>query len=281
MGALAAVCQSSSSLASYPSRFALLSRLLVSKGGRGVTRRWISSSGAPIRFQGGRTFQEDPAQCAFHSDRRRRKMVGRLFSVKGAGWTESESPYDVLGVERDVNDDGVKAAYRRLAKIFHPDVYDGSTQLLEGETAEARFIKIQAAYELLMDRDERRQYDLDHRSNPLKASKSWMEWVIKKKKAFDQRGDMAVSAWAEQQQMNMNLKVRRLSRHKMDPEEERRILSREKQANVANFETTVRRHGLVLKKRDIMKKKQDEEDKKKLVKQLLAAEGLELDDDRF
>lgn len=98
MGALAAVCQSSSSLASYPSRFALLSRLLVSKGGRGVTRRWISSSGAPIRFQGGRTFQEDPAQCAFHSDRRRRKMVGRLFSVKGAGWTESESPYDVLGV---------------------------------------------------------------------------------------------------------------------------------------------------------------------------------------
>lgn len=67
----------------------------------------------------------------------------------------------------------------------------------------------------------------------------------------------------------------------MDPEEERRILSREKQANVANFETTVRRHGLVLKKRDIMKKKQDEEDKKKLVKQLLAAEGLELDDDRF
>lgn len=48
-------------------------------------------------------------------------------------------------------------------------VYDGSTQLLEGETAEARFIKIQAAYELLMDRDERRQYDLDHRSNPLKV----------------------------------------------------------------------------------------------------------------
>lgn len=42
-----------------------------------------------------------------------------------------------------------------------------------------------------------------------------MEWVIKKKKAFDQRGDMAVSAWAEQQQMNMNLKVRRLSRHKV------------------------------------------------------------------
>ncbi|GMP53089.1 hypothetical protein CsSME_00018666 [Camellia sinensis var. sinensis] len=53
-------------------------------------------------------------------------------------------------------------------------------------------------YELLMDVEKRRQYDIDNRVNPMKASQAWMEWLMKKHKAFDQRGDMAVAAWAEQ-----------------------------------------------------------------------------------
>lgn len=48
-------------------------------------------------------------------------------------------------------------------------VYDGRGTLEEGETAEARFIKIQAAYELLMDDEKRRQYDVDNRVNPMKV----------------------------------------------------------------------------------------------------------------
>jgi hypothetical protein len=67
----------------------------------------------------------------------------------------------------------------------------------------------------------------------------------------------------------------------VDPEEECRILAREKAATVTNFENTIRRQSLVLKKRDIMNKKAREEAQKKLVQQLLEAEGLELDDDRF
>lgn len=42
-----------------------------------------------------------------------------------------------------------------------------------------------------------------------------MEWLMKKRKAFDQRGDMAIAAWAEQQQREMNLRARRLSRSKV------------------------------------------------------------------
>lgn len=49
-------------------------------------------------------------------------------------------------------------------------VYDGRGTLEEGETAEARFIKIQAAYELLLDVEKRGQYDRDNRVNPLKVS---------------------------------------------------------------------------------------------------------------
>lgn len=56
-----------------------------------------------------------------------------------------------------------------LVIIFF-QVYDGSGTLEEGETAETRFIKIQAAYELLLDKEQRRQYDKENRVNPMKVS---------------------------------------------------------------------------------------------------------------
>lgn len=49
----------------------------------------------------------------------------------------------------------------------------------------------------------------------IQASEAWMEWVLKKKRAFEQRGDMAASVWAEQQQREMSLKARRLAKHKV------------------------------------------------------------------
>lgn len=198
--------------------------------------------------------------------------------VKASSWTEERSPYETLELERNADDEQIKIAYRRLAKYYHPDVYDGRGTLEEGETAEARFIKIQAAYELLIDVEKRRKYDMDNRVNPMKASQAWMEWLMKKRKAFDQRGDMAIAAWAEQQQREMNLRARRLARSKIDPEEERRILAKEKKASREYFTNTLKRHTLVLKKRDLMRKKAEEE-RKKVIGQLLAAEGLELDTD--
>ncbi|KAM7516782.1 hypothetical protein LguiA_006365 [Lonicera macranthoides] len=201
--------------------------------------------------------------------------------VRAANWQDTKSPYETLELDRDADDEKIKVAYRRLAKFYHPDVYDGRGTLEEGETAEARFIKIQAAYELLMDEDKRKQYDKDNRVNPMKASQAWMEWLMKKRKAFEQRGDMAFTAWAEQQQLEMNLRARRLSRSKIDPEEERKILAKEKKASLENYNTTLRRHTLVLRKRDLMRKKAAEEEKKKVISRLLALEGLELatDDD--
>ncbi|KAJ1406795.1 hypothetical protein SESBI_24767 [Sesbania bispinosa] len=224
--------------------------------------------------------------------------------AKASSWDEQKSPYETLGkednrygnflcilvltvsssivyaetieLERDADEEQIKNAYRRLAKFYHPDVYDGRGTLEEGETAEARFIKIQAAYELLIDEEKRRQYDMDNRVNPMKASQAWMEWLIKKRKAFDQRGHMAIAAWAEQQQRELNLRVRQLSRSKIDPDEARKILAREKKASAENFSNTLKRHTLILKKRDLMRRKAEEE-KKKIISQLLAAEGLELD----
>src|SRR5579864_3601782 len=62
-------------------------------------------------------------------------------------------PYDVLGVSRAADDAEIHAAYRRLAKRYHPDLHPGDP------TAEARFKEIAAAYERLSDREERACYD--------------------------------------------------------------------------------------------------------------------------
>ncbi|XP_051118030.1 uncharacterized protein LOC127242521 isoform X3 [Andrographis paniculata] len=200
----------------------------------------------------------------------------RMVALRASNWTDSKSPYDTLELERNASEEQIKVAYRRLAKFYHPDVYDGRGTLDEGETADARFIKIQAAYELLIDKEKRRQYDIDNRVNPMKASQAWMEWLMKKQKAFDQRGYMAVAAWAEQQQLEMNLRARRLARSKIDPEEERRILEKEKKASELSVQITLRRHTLILRKRDLMRRKA-EDDKRKILRRLLAAEGLELE----
>lgn len=205
-------------------------------------------------------------------------MNQRRTVVSAANWADEKSPYETLELERDADEEQIKVAYRRLAKFYHPDVYDGRGTLEKGETAEAKFIKIQAAYELLIDEERRRQYDMDNRVNPMKASQAWMEWLIKKRKAFDQQGDMAIAAWAEQQQLELNLRARRLSRSKIDPEEERKILAREMKASKEYFTNTMKRHTLVLKKRDLMRRKAEEE-KWKAIGRLLAAEGLELDTD--
>ena len=42
--------------------------------------------------------------------------------------------------------------------------------LADGETSKSRFVQIQAAYELLLDPDERKKYDGDHRANPMQVS---------------------------------------------------------------------------------------------------------------
>ena len=49
-------------------------------------------------------------------------------------------PYEVLGVSRGASDADVRAAYRRLVKLHHPDHNNGS------EASEERFEEVQAAY---------------------------------------------------------------------------------------------------------------------------------------
>ncbi len=61
--------------------------------------------------------------------------------------------YNILGVKRDASEPEIKRAYRRLARKHHPDVNPGD------KSAEARFKEINAAYEVLSDKEKRRKYD--------------------------------------------------------------------------------------------------------------------------
>lgn len=67
----------------------------------------------------------------------------------------SRSAYVVLGVAEDVDPAGLRDAYRKLVKTEHPDKKGGS------EAAHARFLEIQAAYEILCDPKRREAHDLD------------------------------------------------------------------------------------------------------------------------
>jgi molecular chaperone DnaJ len=64
-----------------------------------------------------------------------------------------KDPYEVLGVGRNASTEEIKAAYRRLARRFHPDVNPGDP------SAEEKFKEIGAAYAVLSDPERKARFD--------------------------------------------------------------------------------------------------------------------------
>lgn len=62
--------------------------------------------------------------------------------------------YKVLGVESNATQAEIKKAYRRLAKIYHPDKNGNSTE------AKERFQEINEANQVLSDPEKRKKYDM-------------------------------------------------------------------------------------------------------------------------
>lgn len=66
----------------------------------------------------------------------------------------ADDPYKVLGVARDTPDEEIRRAYRKLAKELHPDLNPA-----DRTSAEERFKKVSAAYEIVGDPEKRKQFD--------------------------------------------------------------------------------------------------------------------------
>ncbi|KAK1406589.1 hypothetical protein QVD17_42028 [Tagetes erecta] len=64
----------------------------------------------------------------------------------------SSSLYDVLGVRIGADTREIKSAYRKLARVLHPDVGNGDSSADE-------FMKVHSAYSTLADPDKRAVYD--------------------------------------------------------------------------------------------------------------------------
>ncbi len=62
--------------------------------------------------------------------------------------------YEILGLSRDSSDKEIRLAFRKLARKHHPDLNPGD------ENAEAEFKRINEAYEVLSDAENRKKYDL-------------------------------------------------------------------------------------------------------------------------
>lgn len=63
--------------------------------------------------------------------------------------------YERLGIPRDASAKDIKAAYRKLARQWHPDLHTGKKK----EEAEEKLKRFNEAYEVLKDSDKRAKYD--------------------------------------------------------------------------------------------------------------------------
>jgi molecular chaperone DnaJ len=67
--------------------------------------------------------------------------------------TPKQDYYELLGVARKASAKDIRAAYRKLARKYHPDLNPGD------KSAEEKFKQIQEAYEVLSDTKKRQMYD--------------------------------------------------------------------------------------------------------------------------
>jgi curved DNA-binding protein CbpA len=81
--------------------------------------------------------------------------------------------YQILQIKPTATNAEIKAAYRRLAKLFHPD---------KNPLAEEKFKQIKEAYETLIDSIKRNKYDAKRNYNiTIQAKKNE---AVKKQKAY-------------------------------------------------------------------------------------------------
>ncbi|XP_075495965.1 chaperone protein dnaJ 11, chloroplastic-like [Primulina tabacum] len=69
---------------------------------------------------------------------------------------QAGSLYDVLGIHSGASCQEIKSAYRKLARLLHPDVSSNS----KGGGATDEFMRLHAAYATLSDPEKRAKYDV-------------------------------------------------------------------------------------------------------------------------
>ena len=79
------------------------------------------------------------------------RSIGAMFIRRSPSVSNSNVPYEILGISPDVTDEEVKRAYRKMALENHPDKVTHLGEDLR-IAAEEKFKKIQEAYEEIKSR---------------------------------------------------------------------------------------------------------------------------------
>jgi DnaJ like chaperone protein len=69
-------------------------------------------------------------------------------SIRAMFGHDTESAYDILEINSSATDSEVKKAYRKMATKYHPDKLSSLGAEIQ-EAAEAKFVKVQEAYETI------------------------------------------------------------------------------------------------------------------------------------
>jgi curved DNA-binding protein len=86
--------------------------------------------------------------------------------------------YETLGVPKTATEAEIKKAFRKLARVHHPDV----VKERDKKTAEAKFKEINEAYEVLSDPEKRKKYDTlgadwERGGSPQQAPPNWQDFA--------------------------------------------------------------------------------------------------------
>lgn len=114
-----------------------------------------------LRFRSRKT----SAACSATTETGRRPQL----NFRTDQMASAASLYEVLGIPMSASCHEIKTAYRKLARMCHPDV----VAINRKETSANEFIKIHAAYSTLSDPDKRACYDREiysHRLRPCSSS---------------------------------------------------------------------------------------------------------------
>ena len=89
--------------------------------------------------------------------------------------------YQILGLQRDVSQEEIKKAYRRIAKQYHPDSNPGNRE------AEKKFKEASEAYEVLSNEEKRENYDHKLIAEQKKALRTFLVFVHQTAKQMKER----------------------------------------------------------------------------------------------
>lgn len=101
---------------------------------------------------------EQALQVLSNADQKWKPKLGELYKTIQVNLKRSKSKdyYKVLDVPKTATEKEIKAAYRKISKIHHPD----KAKAGEEEAAQKKMAEINEAYEILGDKELRARYDM-------------------------------------------------------------------------------------------------------------------------